>query len=168
MDRSLCQVVGVDLDDDSYFLNLVKMDMITGARLSWWVIGLAKYPPALTGSSISLASEQALALRRWKSLKILKPLHLCRVSQKNALSECCWSHNALAQSSFAGTPFGTPCIQQGADWRGAFKTCYTWEPATSSSGWQERASLKTARAFGVGSDSGQLLFVKNNSSKDIF
>ena len=79
---------------------------------------------------------------------------------KNALSECCWSHNALAQSSFAGTPFGTPCIQQGADWRGAFKTCYTWEPATSSSGWQERASLKTARAFGVGSDSGQLLFVK--------
>ena len=82
MDRSLCQVVGVDLDDDSYFLNLVKMDMITGARLSWWVIGLAKYPPALTGSSISLASEQALALRRWKSLKILKPLHLCRVSQK--------------------------------------------------------------------------------------
>ena len=82
VDRSLCQVVGVDLDDDSYFLNLVKMDMITGARLSWWVIGLAKYPPALTGSSISLASEQALALRRWKSLKILKPLHLCRVSQK--------------------------------------------------------------------------------------
>ena len=64
VDRSLCQVVGVDLDDDSYFLNLVKMDMITGARLSWWVIGLAKYPPTLAGSSISLASEQALALRR--------------------------------------------------------------------------------------------------------
>ena len=74
VDRSLCQVVGVDLDDDSYFLNLVKMYMITGARLSWWVIGLAKYPPALTGSSISLASEQALALWRWKSLKISKPL----------------------------------------------------------------------------------------------
>ena len=105
MDHSLCQVVGVDLDDDSYFLNLVKMDMITGARLSWWVIGLAKYPPALTGSSISLASEQALALRRWKSLKILKPLHLCRVSQKNALSECCWSQSALTQSPFAGPPF---------------------------------------------------------------
>ena len=27
-----------------------------------------------------------------------------RVSQKNALSECCWSHSALAQSPFAGTP----------------------------------------------------------------
>ena len=38
VDRSLCQVVGVDLDDDNYFLNLVKMDMITGARLSWWVV----------------------------------------------------------------------------------------------------------------------------------
>ena len=76
MDRSRCQVVGVDLDDDSNFLNLVKMDMITGARLSWWVIGLAKYPPTLAGSSSSLASEQALALWRWKSLKILIPLHL--------------------------------------------------------------------------------------------
>ena len=26
-----------------------------------------------------------------------------RVSQKNALSECCWSHSALAQSQVAGT-----------------------------------------------------------------
>ena len=103
MDRSLCQVVGVDLDDDSYFLNLVKMDMITGARLSWWVIGLAKYPPALTGSSISLASEQALALRRWKSLKILKPLHLCRVSQKTHFQNAAGA-SALTQSPFAGTP----------------------------------------------------------------
>ena len=42
--------------------------------------------------------------------------------KKNALSECCWSHSALAQSQVAGTPcvrnlifsissiFGTPCI----------------------------------------------------------
>ena len=28
---------------------------------------------------------------------------LYRVSQKNALSECCWSHSALAQSPFVGT-----------------------------------------------------------------
>ena len=27
-----------------------------------------------------------------------------RVSQKNAFSECYWSHSALAQSQFAGTP----------------------------------------------------------------
>ena len=27
-----------------------------------------------------------------------------KVSQKNALSECCWSHSALAQSQVAGTP----------------------------------------------------------------
>ena len=26
--------------------------------------------------------------------------------QKNALSECCWSHSALAQSQVAGTPCG--------------------------------------------------------------
>ena len=110
---------------------------------------------------------QISSSKRFTSVKDKVP-KMYRVSQKNALSECCWSHNALAQSSFAGTPFGTPCIQQGADWRGAFKTCYTWEPATSSSGWQERASLKTARAFGVGSDSGQLIFVINNSSKEIF
>ena len=107
MDRSLCQVVGVDLDDDSFFLNLVKMDMITGARLSWWVIVLAKYPPALTGSSISLASEQALALRRWKSLKILKPLHLCRVSQKthfqNAAGPACKKSNLKCHTLINGT-----------------------------------------------------------------
>ena len=53
---------------------LKEVDMITGARLSWWVIGLAKYPPTLAGSSSSLASEQTLALWRWKSLKISKPL----------------------------------------------------------------------------------------------
>ena len=29
---------------------------------------------------------------------------LYRVSQKNALLECCWSHSALAQSQVAGTP----------------------------------------------------------------
>ena len=29
-----------------------------------------------------------------------------RVSQKNALSECCWSHSALAQSQvLAGSPY---------------------------------------------------------------
>ena len=28
-----------------------------------------------------------------------------RVSQKNALSECCWSQSALAQSQVAGTPY---------------------------------------------------------------
>ena len=79
------------------------MDMITGARLSWWVIGLAKYPPTLAGSSSSLASEQALALWRWKSLKILKSLHLklYRVSQKTHFQNAA---GATVQQPVAGTP----------------------------------------------------------------
>ena len=36
---------------------------------------------------------------------ILLKLPKYRVSQKNAISECFWSHSALAQSPFAGTPW---------------------------------------------------------------
>ena len=45
--------------------------------------------------------------RFWASASssyILFSFSIYRVSQKNALSECCWSHSSLAQSSFAGTP----------------------------------------------------------------
>ena len=35
-------------------------------------------------------------------------LRLCRVSQNNALSECYWTHSALAQSPVADTP----CVWQ--------------------------------------------------------
>ena len=37
-------------------------------------------------------------------LCISKSTHVQGVT-KNALSECCWSHSALAQSPFAGTPY---------------------------------------------------------------
>ena len=32
-------------------------------------------------------------------------VHTHTVSKKNAISECCWSHSALAQSQVAGSPF---------------------------------------------------------------
>ena len=35
---------------------------------------------------------------------IILMIIIYRVSQKNGLSECCWSHSALAQSQVAGTP----------------------------------------------------------------
>ena len=44
--------------------------------------------------------------------------HTYRVSQKNALSECCWSHSALAQSQVAGTP----CVWKSICWSFLTKT----------------------------------------------
>ena len=46
---------------------------------------------------------QISSSKRFTSVKDKVP-KMYRVSQKNALSECCWSHSALAQSPFAGTP----------------------------------------------------------------
>ena len=47
--------------------------------------------------------------------------HICLIQgvpKKSALSECCWSHNALAQSPFAGTP----CVRKMIFWSFHTKT----------------------------------------------
>ena len=45
---------------------------------------------------------QISSSKRFTSVKDKVP-NMYRVSPKKALSECCWSHSALAQSPFAGT-----------------------------------------------------------------
>ena len=45
-------------------------------------------------------------------------LKIYRVSQKNTLSECCWSHSALAQSPVADTP----CVLKSIFWSFLTKT----------------------------------------------
>ena len=51
-----------------------------------------------------------------------------RVTQKNAISECCWSHSALAQSQVTGNP----CVWKLIWGRGAqIGYCYTWKVPVS-------------------------------------
>ena len=61
-------------------------------------------------------------MHRWgifivtRELKSWKGIY--RVSRKNAISECCWSHSALAQSQVAGSP----CVWKLMFWSFRFKT----------------------------------------------
>ena len=75
---------------------------------------------------IGCLPESRMGYKKWCIVMILN----YRVSQKNALSECCWSHSALAQSPFAGTP----CVWRLIFWSFLTKTKQDQAPPSHVNG----------------------------------